>query len=259
MVWLWMLIGCAPCGDAETCSVWGGSYEFWAPDRWDGSTPLPVLTYFHGYQGSPANIRRDTGLMARLNEDGVGLLLPVGRDQRWNVRMTASGRDELAFMDRVLADVEEQWPLDRERIYASGFSIGGSMANLLGCYRAGDYAAIAPMSGTFWDPMPQDCDPGAMPMRHTHGAEDQTWPFGGRSFSETTAQGAVEDGVAVWRAQNACTEETTVVAEGPVECTIWSDCAGEEVRLCVHDGGHERRVGWPARQLDWFLQFSQAR
>ncbi|MEL6341853.1 MAG: PHB depolymerase family esterase [Myxococcota bacterium] len=257
MTWLWIgLLACAPCEDDRDCSVSNGRYEFWTPAGWDETSALPVLTYFHGYQGSPSAIRADGDLMAQLSDAGVALLLPIGRDQRWNVRLREGERDELAFMDSVLADVGARWPIDRARIYASGFSIGGSMASLLGCYRSDDYAAIAPMSGTFWDPMPTDCDPGPMPMQHTHGTADETWPWMGRSFSETTAQGAVEDGVSVWRAVNGCTDQTVTETNGPLTCTVWTTCDGDaDVRMCLHDGGHERRSGWPARQLGWMLQF----
>ena len=250
MLWLLAgLVGCAPCGgDGAMCPVASGKYAAWAPRR--AGEPLPVLLFFHGYNGDPGTIA-STATLDALDEEGMLLIAPEGIDQSWNLWSQPEERDEAAFVADVLADVRQRWAVDDSRIYISGFSIGGSMANILACAHGDTYAATAPFSGTFWEPMPEACDAPPMPLRHVHGTEDTTWPMAGRAFSADMAQGAVEDGVAVWRAHNGCTETSTQVTEGTLTCTVWSDCTGEAVRLCLHDGGHIRPSGWAADLLDW--------
>ena len=41
------------CGPDSRCAVDGGYYLASAPADWDGQTPLPVVVYFHGWNGSP--------------------------------------------------------------------------------------------------------------------------------------------------------------------------------------------------------------
>jgi len=222
----------------------------------DRQNDTPTLLYYHGYNGSPAGTRRDEALMDALSDAGVALLLPFGIRESWNIRQSITRRDELAFTDVVLADAEQHYPLNRDQVYASGFSIGASMASLLGCYRGDRIAAIAPMSGTFWDPIPEQCDHAQpMPTQHSHGTADAVWPLGGRSFGSFTSQGDIREGVGTWRRHNGCSDETREETIDELTCTIWEDCDQGEVRLCFHDGGHSRQEGWPTRMLDFLLRW----
>jgi polyhydroxybutyrate depolymerase len=113
------------------------------------------------------------------------------------------------------------------------------------------FSGVVPLSGTFWEPLPADCGSSALPIRHVHGTEDPMWPLEGRQFSSTTAQGDVREGVAIWRGQNGCSEESESYTDGPLACTRWTGCDGGAVELCMHDGGHVRRGGWAERMLRW--------
>ena len=82
-------------------------------------------------------------------------------------------------MDAVRADMLQRWPVDTKRLLVSGFSIGGTMAWDLACYRGGDYTAFAPVSGAFWDPLPERCTT-PVNLLHTHGTADDVVPMGGQ-------------------------------------------------------------------------------
>ncbi len=43
----------APCGGTVPCEVEGGYYLAAPPPDWDGSSPLPLVVYFHGWNASP--------------------------------------------------------------------------------------------------------------------------------------------------------------------------------------------------------------
>ena len=254
---LLLLAGCAtdtlPCGPDEACSVGDGGYLAWAPDGWNGRDPLPVIVRFHGHGGTPdggsVNPLRDAAAAA-----GALLLLPEGAENTWNVTgidgFSASQRDELAFMDEVLADAETRFPLDPERRLATGFSQGTSMAVLLSCRRPADWPAVYALSGTFWDPQPASCD-GPVPIRHVHGAVDGTWPREGRPIGPAM-QGDVDESLALWRQTNGCEAATESFTEGPLACTRWTDCSGAVVEDCRHDEGHTRLDGWADRTLAWW-------
>jgi polyhydroxybutyrate depolymerase len=251
------LAGCAtetqPCGPDEVCSVDGGRYLAWAPAGWDGRQTLPVIVRFHGHGGTPdggsVNPLRDAA-----SDAGVLLLLPEGDAQTWNVTgvegFSATQRDELAFMDAVLADAEARFPLDPERRLATGFSQGTSVASLLGCTRPDDWPMVYAMSGTFWDPHPASCA-APVPIRHIHGDTDGTWPRAGRPIGPAM-QGDVDESLALWRETNGCGAATETFEDGPLTCTRWTDCSGAPVEDCRHGEGHTRLDGWADRTLAWW-------
>ena len=250
------LSGCATepgCGGDDPCEVDSGRYLAWLPDDWNGRDTLPVIVRFHGHGGTPdgasVNPLRDAAA-----EAGVLLLLPEGEAETWNVTgiegFSATQRDELAFMDDVLADASLRFPLDPARRLATGFSQGTSVASLLGCTRPGDWPMVYAMSGTFWDPHPDTCA-AAVPVRHVHGDSDGTWPRAGRPIGPAT-QGDVDESLALWRATNGCGTETETFTDGPLTCTRWLDCTGAPVEDCRHPEGHSRLDGWADRTLAWW-------
>jgi polyhydroxybutyrate depolymerase len=255
-MWLLLFWACSPCRDDHPCSTESGEYFRLKPTGARGETP--TLLYFHGYGGTPEPYLDDPEVQAAVDATGVALVLPVGLDRRWTVpRSPEEGleRDDLAFSAEVVDDLRARGLLAAGGLYVGGFSLGASLAEYLACDGRLSVQAAHLMSGTFWDPMPEACAGGPLPVRHTHGSSDQTWPMEGRAFSDTVAQGAIEEAVEMWRAQDACGAATETVTEGPEVCTVWTDCAGgAEVRLCMHGEGHERLDGWLDRSLGWLTE-----
>jgi len=233
---------------SRECAIDEGDFEAWVPA--DRSSPLPVVMYIHGYNGSPSQVSGDEVAMAAFADAGILLLIPDSPNGSWDVRLSSSTRDDLGFFDAILGAAESCWGIDESRVYATGFSIGGTMAHQLACHRGEVFSASAPISGTFWEPMPESCAAPPIPIRHTHGLADNTWPYEGQQFSPQAVQGAVEDGIAFWLTHNSAPDETTTETDGELTCTIW---AGEaEVQLCTHDAGHTRLAGWAERMIAWF-------
>ena len=142
---------------------------------------------------------------------------------------------------------------DPARLLLSGQSVGAAMVYDVACHSPQAWAAYAPGSGTFWDPIPSDCEPGARAIHHTHGRADTTWPIeDGRDFG-SISQGDVSETIDYWRAHSACADSADIESDDVVDCEVWRPCdADTEIRLCLHDGGHAAPEGWVQRQLDWF-------
>lgn len=254
---LLLLLACAD--DPTRCSadlsgcyeVEGGRYLVSEPAGWDGESPLPMLVYFHPYNGTDSSARGRSWLSGELEARGILGVFPNGINETWAHQGSPSrARDEIAFLDAVLADVESRWPLSSRM--ASGFSQGGSMAWDAACYRGSRFDAVFPLSGAFWDPLPETCTDGPVNLRHTHGLSDGTVPMEGRPIGNSQ-QGDVLDGIAVWRAVNGCEEDPdTTEVVGVSTCQVWSSCtSGRQLMLCLHDGGHEIPAGWFEESLDW--------
>jgi polyhydroxybutyrate depolymerase len=78
-----------------------------------------------------------------------------------------------ALLDEVMA----RYPVDRHRMYATGFSNGASMAFRVGRELAGRIAAIAPASGSDWLDQPSVSRP--VPLLYITGTDDPLNPLEG--------------------------------------------------------------------------------
>lgn len=232
----------------------GGSYLARLPAGWNGRSPLPLLMFFHGYRQRGSVIGTIEQLVAAADRHGVLVVAPDGLEGSWaHQGSPSSRRDESAFIDALLADVERRWPVDRTRRWAAGFSQGGSMAWHTACFRGHSFSAFMPVAGAFWRPHPESCPGGPVNLLHTHGTADTVVPMAGRPIREVFHQGDVRAGMALWRRQDGCVAEPVrAAAVGGLDCEIWAGCtSGRALRLCLHPGGHMIPGGWAEMAFGW--------
>ena len=249
------------CGAETACVVEGGEYFVRLPDGWNGKSPLGAVVFFHGYSSSAEDVMAFEGLSRGLADAGVMLVAPQGsKDARGTRTWAFPGgstleRDDFAYVGRVLDDVERRWPVDRKRLLASGFSVGGSMVWFIACRMPERFAAFAPVAGAFWAPEPDDCPGGPVSLRHTHGLADKTVPMAGRPLRNGRRQGDVLRGMALWRRIDGCPEEPArVESSGGLVCRTWpaAYCSSHrELVLCLHQGEHEIDPKWVLDGVRW--------
>lgn len=245
--------------------VEGGTYRAHIPASWDGRSHLPLLMFFHGY-GQNGGLVMDNKALNRLaNEQGVLVIAPDGQemtgdDGRKRTRWSFQGapmRDQLrnddVFVAGVLADAKRRWPVDEARVWASGFSIGGSMTWHLACFSGHLFTAYMPIAGAFWRPHPQSCPSGPVNLLHVHGTSDKVVPMTGRAIREIYHQGDVMEGIAFWRDQDGCPAEPSSVTEvADLRCEAWRGCSsGRQVELCLHPGGHKIPTDFLPMAIAW--------
>ena len=244
-----------------------GTYRAVAPPGWDGTSALPVLLYLHGYGQSSADIVGDPATVAAATSLGALFVVPDGLHHAWSFLGAPShARDDVAFLRAVLADVRRRWPAAPAKVYAAGFSIGGSMVWDLACHAADGFAAFLPMSGAFWLPYPERCESGPVNLRHVHGISDATVPMAGRVLRGGVAtQGDVMKGWDILRATDGCpaapdrtVQEDDHAWEGDLACRVWSSCeSGRTLELCLHRDGHDMEPGFLHAGLAWAMQLGR--
>lgn len=246
------------CGSEDgLCEVADGEYLAVVPDGWDGEALLPAILHFHGYGGTAEELFDKRSFTDPMGEVGAVAVYPDGIDESWNFRVggrVGDGRDEVGFTRQVVTDAVARFPIDPERIVISGFSIGGTMAWEVACRDGELAAAFAPVSGTFWEPLPEACQASTARLRHEHGTNDTTFPLDGRTLgSRDWRQGAAAEAIDVLRTTRGCMGEPRVEEQGAgLTCQVWDDCElGTNLQFCLHDGGHRVVEGWHRRTLDW--------
>lgn len=253
-----------PCGPGAACEAGGGSYHIVLPADWDGTTPLPSMIFFHGHRGSGAQIFRSAGLNRSFGDAGYLLIAPngpmrAGQGYRTNPARMGAERDEVAFVRAVLDDVAGRLPLELDRIYASGFSAGGSMAWLFACEANDVLAGMVSVAGALRRPNPTDCAGlEGLPVMQVHGFTDAQVPLEGRGIGDWH-QGSVWDALDRARLRNGCrSNPDQILIDGSFRIRSWNaSCdTGGRVRLVMHDGGHGLPPGWTDLARD-FLEGAQ--
>lgn len=250
------------CGPEDACILDGGSYHAKVPAGWNGESPLPVLTYFHGYGQTGRTVMAMKALTKAAEDAGALIIAPNGIDKAWSVRgAPPNKRDEIAFAAAMIEDVARRWPIDRSRLWISGFSLGASMAWDIACLAGDRYAGFFPVSGTFWRPHPVTCPSGPVTMIHVHGRGDKVMPLEGRTIRGQWRQGDVLESFEILRSHNHC-KLPDVESTGPrgLLCKEWNHCdGGSRLTLCLYDGGHAAPKDWYPRAFEWLDSVTKAK
>lgn len=208
-------------------------YELFAAGGFP-DTPSAVVVDLHGALGTPADQDALSGMRRKAAQEGFVVAQPAGLLRSWDT-ISGNGSD-VAFIRAVVADVAARTAIDPQRIYATGMSNGGGMADRLGCAAPDLFAAIAPVAG--WYVPAVACAGAPVPVMAFHGTADPVVPYEGAGALFVP----VEEWADAWAERNGC-------APGPLDEQVrddvvvrtWSDCDVEVALYVVQDGGH----GWP--------------
>ena len=249
------------CGTpAGICQTEHGFYRLALPH--DAQPPVPALIFLHGYGGSSQGAMKNVAMLARLAARGYALIAPEGlprtggRNRNWSVRDGGEyPRDDIAFLREVLDDAARRG-VDRGRVLMAGFSRGASMVWDVACHAPDTARAYAPVSGAFWEPLPDTCT-GPVELFHTHGWSDRRIPIEGRSVDHgQLTQGDLFASLGILRETLGCDPQmpdtAPVEADGTLWFRHWDHCLRGRLDLMLHPGGHRIPEGWLDRALDWF-------
>lgn len=236
------------CGAEIPCPLDGRSYYLKEPDDWDGVTPLPVLLHFHGWMRQGNLVVKHSRISGATRRRGVLLLAPNGNGRTWDFR--TSDTVDVTFAAAVIEDAAKRYPVDRSRIFVSGYSYGAAMAWRYVCENGDGVAALLAISGTI--DQDEDCPQAPREVRHVHGLRDKVMDF------PLGPNGETDYAVALWRRKFGCEDGRDAGAWQAVsfltfERRVWDTCATGRVVLDIHPGGHFIPHGWIARQLDELL------
>jgi len=249
----------ASCGGSVPCEVEGGYYLAAPPPGWDGASPLPLVVYFHGWNASPEGTFRNRAMVNSVHRRGALFVAPYARTGYWRQigeGRAERGRDELAYVHAVMADIARRWPIDAEHTLASGFSRGASMVWNVACYAGPLFRAYAPISGGFWDSTPGDCPTGPVNLRHIHGLADRVVAYDAIGIYNSMP---IPEGLVTLRRLDGCAEAPGATTElSRFTCRTWQGCtSGRVLELCLHAKGHSIPAEWVAEGFDWMMELPE--
>ena len=212
------------------------------PPTTDGGAARPLVLAFHGYGGGFWDLEAAAGLSDAADAHGFVVAYPqgVGEGPTWDLQ----GDSDTAFVTALIDDLVASQCVDPKRVFATGFSMGGGMTNVLACRLADRFAAVAPVAANHGETWGGTCAPSRpVPVMAFHGTLDTFLPYAGGDspFPDRPVTG-VEAWMAGWASTDGCAPGPTVASvSAEVDSLTWQGCAAPVVLYRVLGGGHT----WP--------------
>jgi polyhydroxybutyrate depolymerase len=214
----------------------------------DGQS-VPLVLVLHGTFMRGEEMAGLTGYSDLADERGFFVAYPDPTDDYpgWNAVEASDTINDVAFLSGLLDYLVTTYCVDMRRIFAAGFSAGGTMAHTAAC-RDARIASIALVSSGFAVDEPICERVSGIPTIEIQGLLDPLIPwFGGRiplpEFEEAPPVRPVPDWTANIAAQNGCPGDSwqlTQVGDWVVPFE-WPGCEAATVLYRVGNGGHN----WP--------------
>mgnify|MGYP005853202923 CR=1 FL=1 len=213
----------------ETLDVEGRSrrYVLVRPDLLGAERRYPLVLVFHGDGGDAQGFHAAFPFERASGADAI-LAYPDGIGRTWDLETTRGNRD-VRFVEAVIDAIADSLPVDRARVFATGYSSGGFLANVLACQRSPVVRAIASNAGGApynqeerWPNGFPRC-PGQTPVAAIalHGRHD---------FGVTLDSGRFS--AEYWAYVNGC-DPGTMETTGYDECLAYRGCpTGKAVAFC---------------------------
>lgn len=168
------------------------SYLIYVPQNLGANRPL--LISCHGMNQDAAYQRNMLQIESVADTAKFVTVFPQGIGNSWEL----SGNRDLRFMEAIIDKMATQYHIDRNRVYLSGFSMGGMFTYHAMNHLCDKIAAFAPISGY---PMggASATSSRPVPIIHTHGTADDVVNFGGVSGT-----------LATWVRHNGCPTQAKV-------------------------------------------------
>lgn len=229
--------------------AWGGTREAFVVVPPGATGPMPVVLGFHG--GHHNDGMDMAPRMRGAYGHGAILVFPSGKDTPpYDIGWVGPGLDahadperDVKFVRGLIDELDRRYGVDRERIYAAGFSNGAYFTQVLYCGASDLVKGFLVVSRAFPEPLVGRCE-AAVPrkvMLMIGTADDGI--ANGHSLS-------MPDTLATWQRKLQCdptaTREQTLPDQGDattVRHTVWTSCApGAAFEYYeIEGGGH----AWP--------------
>lgn len=226
-------------------------YLLYVPDTYNPAEPTPLVISIHGFAEWPAHQMQISHWNKLADEYGFIVVYPSGSGfpKRWRSNGQVDPGDDpmvdVVFISDLIDTLEQQYNIDKMRIYANGLSNGGGMSFLLACKLSGRIAAIGGVSGAYLFPS-EDCQPERpVPLVAFHGTRDPIVPYGGGSSSHFDIPfPKIPEWIEMFAGRNGCAvPPVTLPGQGDVSAVKYSSCDqnAEVLFYTIDGGGHS----WP--------------
>jgi len=203
-------------------------YRQYLPTAFNAGTEpgVPLVIAMHGLGDNMTNFSNvgfnfiaDTARFIVVYPNGT--LNGFGQNAWNNGTLLSSSVDDISFLSMLIDTMKVKYDIDLNRVYFTGFSMGGIMTYHMVCALPHRIAAIASVAGTMSTSDISTCNPGrAIPVMHMHGTADGTVPYDGSALPSLSLVPAT---LSFWQNNNGCGDSTVYNLPDPVADGITVD------------------------------------
>lgn len=236
------------------------SYHIHLPESYSANShAMPLVIVLHGRGQTGQSMQSLSDFNALADDYQFIVVYPDGLDNQWNyvrdIPGYPEGIDDTTFLLNLIDHIAQTYPVDRDRLYVSGFSNGGFMTQRLACDVPEVFAAFASVSAAGFAGMPDICNHNLpVSILLMHGTHDAIVPWNGYSRRndagiDVLILADVPRSFAFWAKHSGCSDETeqrsypqsspetSVTQIRVLECPEKT----ETLLYIIHRGGHN----WP--------------
>jgi polyhydroxybutyrate depolymerase len=237
------------------------TYIVHVPRELPESQPVPLVIVLHGGLGNARTAQFDSEMSQKSDKEGFLVAYPngTGRGSRfflvWNAGRCCGiavrrRTDDIAFIKRMIEDLQNEYHIDKSRIFVTGISNGGMMAYRVGAELGDIVAAIAPVAGFNAAPAVDVKSP--VSVIAFHGTADRVIPYCGGDggiFGYKITTPHISQSIQFWVDKDRCSSKPKRTESGSiVKETYQGGLNGTEVCLYTIKGGNH---SWPGGKLAW--------
>ncbi|HSS61380.1 MAG TPA: PHB depolymerase family esterase [Candidatus Limnocylindrales bacterium] len=215
-------------------------YVVFQPSSLSARQKAPLLVAMHAYTTDVGWMESNTHFDDLAARAGFVVVYPQGIGNAWNAGRCCGhdANDDVTFIKDVVDQLVAQGRVDPKRVYATGMSNGGFMAQRLACEAPDRFAAVASVSGSL---VTDSCSPSrAISVLEMHGLQDDVVPYnggvvGGLAYFPPTASNMQQ-----WATRQGCTAGPATTTDGITTTSTWTLCRdGATVMLdAIAGAGH---------------------
>ncbi len=161
-------------------------YRIHVPANLPADRDVPLVVCLHGGGGNSRTASM-MGLTPIADREGFIVIYPNSIDKHWNDGRDSpkfaehdEAIDDVAFLMDLVRSIREQYPIDSNRIFATGLSNGGFMTQRLAMEHSETFAAVGIVIATMGEPISERFAP-ELPVSvlYLNGTEDTFVPYEG--------------------------------------------------------------------------------
>ena len=181
------------------------AFILYVPASYTGADAVPLVFSFHGFGGNAVDQMEDYDFRPIADTAGFLVAYPQGLAAgpgiaTWNIGSATGGTDDIGFTAAMIDSIADVFPINRDRVYTTGMSMGGFFSIHLAGRLSEKIAAIASVSGTMTQGTLAASSPAhPTPFLQIHGTADPLVPYEGNPLYVSVAEV-----LAYWIGYNRC-------------------------------------------------------
>ena len=179
------------------------------------SEKMPILYFLHGLGDNITRLDNEFHFQQVADEFQWAVVIPQALSQSgatmWNAGLTNSSIDDSGFLMALLDALAEQYPINLDSVFFTGFSMGGFMTHRMAIEHGDRITACAPVSGLITHSMASHTAVAPVRMMHIHGTSDPVVGYDGNSQYFGGNLGLNVDAILnYWKNANGCVAEPVI-------------------------------------------------